>query len=137
MEIIPGDLVLVCQKVFGPNHKIEDQWEHPVFRVTQKFGDGPVYRVQKIGDREENFRDLHRNMLFPFLHLVEKEDVVEADRDTAPVHSNNEIAARAKALSEANAFMDAYFDEDILPSTNGPDEWETIQDFRREETVDQ
>ena len=27
MDVIPGDLVLVRQKVFGTQHKIEDRWE--------------------------------------------------------------------------------------------------------------
>ena len=26
MDIIPGDIVLVKQKVFGTKHKIEDRW---------------------------------------------------------------------------------------------------------------
>ena len=33
MEIIPGDIVLVCQKVFGSDHKIADRWEIPVYKV--------------------------------------------------------------------------------------------------------
>ena len=50
MEVIPGNLVLVRQKVFGPTHKIKERWKHLVYRVIQKFGNGPVYRVQKLGD---------------------------------------------------------------------------------------
>ena len=31
IEIIPEDMVLVCQKVFGTTRKIEDRWGNPVY----------------------------------------------------------------------------------------------------------
>ena len=49
MEIIPGDIVLVCQKVFCSDHKITDRWEIPVYKVLDKQCDGPVFMVQRIG----------------------------------------------------------------------------------------
>ena len=49
MEIIPGDIVLVHQKVFESVHKIADQWEIPVYKVLEKHGDRPVFMVQRIG----------------------------------------------------------------------------------------
>ena len=33
MKLIPGDLVLVRVKAFGPDHKISDQWEQVPYRV--------------------------------------------------------------------------------------------------------
>ena len=48
MDIIPGDIVLVHQKVFGTTHKIEDRWEIPVYKVLEKYGDGPGFKVQRI-----------------------------------------------------------------------------------------
>ena len=45
MDIIPGDIVLVRQKVFGTQHKIEDRWELPVYKVLEQCGDGPLYKV--------------------------------------------------------------------------------------------
>ena len=74
MEIIPGDIVLVRQKVFGNTRKIEDRWENPIYRVVEKQKDGPVYKVQRLGHRgEDSYRELHRNMLFPILQLAEEE----------------------------------------------------------------
>ena len=36
MEIIPGDIVLVYQKVFGSDHKIADRWEIPAYKVLRR-----------------------------------------------------------------------------------------------------
>ena len=53
MEIILGDIVLVCQKVFGTTRKIEDWWENPVYQVVEKMNEGPVYKIQKLGEQGE------------------------------------------------------------------------------------
>ena len=50
MGIIPGDIVLVRQKVFRTTRKIEDWWENLVYQVIKKMGDGPVYKIQKLGE---------------------------------------------------------------------------------------
>ena len=73
MEIIPGDIVLVRQKVFGTTRKIEDWWENPVYQVVEKMGEGLVYKIQKLGEQgEKSFRELHRNMLHPLMQVVEE-----------------------------------------------------------------
>ena len=73
MEIIPGDIVLVCQKVFRTTKKIKDWWENPVYQVVEKMGEGPVYKIQKLGEHgEKSFQELHRNMLHPLLQVVEE-----------------------------------------------------------------
>ena len=73
MEIIPGDIVLVCQKVLGTTRKIKDRWENPFYQLIQKMGDGPVYKIQKLGEHgEKSFRELHRNMLLPLMQVVEE-----------------------------------------------------------------
>ena len=73
MEIIPGDMVLVHQKVFGTTRKIKDWWENPVYQVIEKMGDGPVYKIQKLGENgEKAIRELHRNMLHPLMQVVEE-----------------------------------------------------------------
>ena len=60
MEIIPGDIVLVRQKVFGTDHKIADRWEIPVYKVLDKHGDGPVFTVQRIGaGSDTTIKNLH------------------------------------------------------------------------------
>ena len=75
MDIIPGDIVLVRQKVFGTQHKIEDRWELPVYKVIEQCGDNPLYKVQKIGGvGGEDVRVLHRNMLFPFIGVRETDE---------------------------------------------------------------
>ena len=72
-------LVLVRQKVFGTQHKIEDRWELPVYKVLEQCGDSLLYRVQRIGGTgSDDFRVLHRNMLYPFIGIrEEKEDSLE------------------------------------------------------------
>ena len=71
MEIIPGDIVLVRQKVFGTDHKITDQWELLVYKVLEKHDDGQVFTVQRIGPgSDKTIRNLHRNMLYPFISLM-------------------------------------------------------------------
>ena len=73
MEIIPGDIVLVCQKVFGTTRKIEDWWENPVYQVVENMDEGPVYKIQKLGEHgEKSFRELHRNMLHPLMQVVKE-----------------------------------------------------------------
>ena len=79
MEIIPGDLVLVRQKVFGTTRKIKDQWENLVYQVVEKMGKGPVYKIQKLGEHgEKSFRELHRNMLHPLMQVVDEPGETQA-----------------------------------------------------------
>ena len=73
MEIIPGNIVLVHQKVFGTTRKIEDWWENPVYQVVEKMSNGPVYKIQKLGEHgEKSFWELHRNMLHLLMQVVEE-----------------------------------------------------------------
>ena len=53
MEIIRGDILLVCQKVFRTTRKIEDWSENLVYQVVEKMGEGPVYKIQKLGEHGE------------------------------------------------------------------------------------
>ena len=114
MDIIPGDIVLVRQKVFGTQHKIEDRWELPVYKVLEHCGDSPLYKVQKIGGTEsDDIRVLHRNMLYPFVSVREerKDESVEEVRNLPEKSLLDPCAA---ALRQANYFMDTYFDEDLV-----------------------
>ena len=79
MEIIPCDIVLVHQKVFGSNHKIADQWEIPVYKVLEKHGDGLVFTVQRIEPGGDNLiKNLHCNMLYPFISFMGEDGETEA-----------------------------------------------------------
>ena len=111
MDIIPGDIVLVKQKVFGTQHKIEDHWQIPVYKVLEQCGDSPLFKVQKLGETETE--NLHRNMLFPFINIMREEDggVAEEVVSELPAKSLTEICA--DNLKRANYFMDTFFDEDL------------------------
>ena len=92
MEIIPGDIVLVRQKVFGTTRKIEDQWENPVYQVVEKMGEGPVYKIQKLGEQgEKSFQELHRNMLHPLMQVLEEPGEAQAvgngSNENDPLHN--------------------------------------------------
>ena len=108
MEIIPGDIVLVGQKVFGSNHKITDWWEIPVYKVLEKHGDGPVSMVQRIGPGGDNtIKNLHHNMLYHFISLMgedgETEPAVQVMDPAVPAVQQD---LRMMALIKANNFMD-------------------------------
>ena len=102
MDVIPGDIVLVRQKVFGTQHKIEDRWELPVYKVLEQCGDSPLYKVQRIGGvAGEDQRVLHRNMLYPFIGVREMdEDDTEEEVSSLPVKSLRD--PRAAALRQAD-----------------------------------
>ena len=114
MDIIPGDIVLVRQKVFGTQYKIEDRWELPVYKVLEQCGDDPLYKVQKIGGTEgEDLRVLHRNMLYPFIGIREEENDISVE-EVSCLPEKSLIGSHAAALECANYFMDTYFDEDLV-----------------------
>ena len=74
MKIVPGDLVLVGVKAFGPDHKIADRWEQIPYRVLSQHNNSPVYKVQPVNkNMENNICMLHRNMLFPLQSIRENE----------------------------------------------------------------
>ena len=98
MDIIPVDIVLVKQKVFGTQHKIEDRWELPVYKVLEQCGDSPLYKVQKIGGTEgEDLRVLHRNMLYPFIGVREEENDISVEK-VSGLPEKSLIESRAAAL---------------------------------------
>ena len=108
MDIVVGDIVLVRQKVFGTTHKIEDRWETPIYIVLEKHDDGMTYKVKKIGDNsEETCKNLHRNMLYPFMSVHEdKSNNGERESVTPPSRS---LCSNAILLQEANLEMESYF----------------------------
>ena len=114
MEIIPSNIVLVCQKVFGSDNKIADWWKIPVYKVLEKHGDGPVFMVQRIEPGGDNtIKNLHRNMLYPFISLMGEDGETEpAVEVTDPAVPAVQWDLRMIALIKTNNFKDTYFDPD-------------------------
>ena len=80
MKMVPGDLVLVRVKAFGPDHKIADRWEQVPYRVLSQHNNSPVYKVQPINENmDEGICTLHRNMLFPLQSIREDENLGQND----------------------------------------------------------
>ena len=120
MDIIPGDIVLVKQKVFGTQHKIKDCWRTPVYKVLKQCGDTPLFKVQKLGGTETyhsglggtETENLHRNMLFPFINVIREEDENFAGEVVSELPAKSLVEICADNLKRANYFMDTFFDED-------------------------
>ena len=113
MDVVPGDLVLVRQKVFGTQHKIEDRWELPVYKIVEQCGESPLYKVQKIGGvGGDDLRVLHRNMLYPFIGVREM-DEDDSEEEVRCLPEKSLLDPCAAALQQADYFMETYFDEDL------------------------
>ena len=109
MDIVVGDIVLVCQKVFGTTYKIEDRWETPVYIVLEKHDNRMTYRVKKIGDSSgESCRNLHRNMLYPFMSVHEDEREEDGREMVNP--PSKSLCANAMLLQEVNLRMESHFE---------------------------
>ena len=97
------------QKVFGTQHKIEDRWELPVYKVLEQCGDAPLYKVQKIGGvGGEDQRVLHRNMLYPFVGVREM-DEDDAEEEVRQLPAKSLLDPHAAALRQANYFSGNLF----------------------------
>ena len=108
MDRVVGDIVLVHQKVFGTTYKIEDRWEIPVYIVLKKHDDGMTYKVKKIGDNsEESCKNLHRNMLYPFMSVHEDESDNRVRELVNP--PSKLLCCSATFLQEANLEMESHF----------------------------
>ena len=109
MDIVVGNIVLVDQKVFGTTHKIEDHWEIPVYIVLEKHDDDMTYKVKRIGNSsEESCKNLHRNMLYPFMSVCE-DNCEEEEREMVNPPSKS-LCFNAVVLQEANLETESYFE---------------------------
>ena len=109
MDIVVGDIVLVQQKMFGTTYKIEDRWEVPVYLVLEKHDDGMTYKVKRIDDDSgKSCKNLHRNMLYPFMSVREEEGE-EEERDLVDPPSKS-MSYNATILQEANLEMVSHFE---------------------------
>ena len=64
MKFNINDIVLVCVKAFGNDHKVADKWEQSPYRVVEQYPNKPVFKVQNMEDHTK-IRTLHCNMLYP------------------------------------------------------------------------
>ena len=108
MDIVVGDIILVHQKVFGTTYKIEDRSETPIYIVLEKHDDGMTYKVKKISDnRDDSCRNLHRNMLYPFMSVHEDERDDGGEELVNP--PSKSLCYNTILLQEANLEMESHF----------------------------
>ncbi|GAA6094907.1 uncharacterized protein LOC112847707 [Tachysurus ichikawai] len=62
--LVEGDQVLVRNLQLLNKHKFADKWESTMYKVLEKMGDLPVYKVQPING-DGLVRTLHRDHLLP------------------------------------------------------------------------
>ncbi|TKS65787.1 hypothetical protein D9C73_027976 [Collichthys lucidus] len=68
-----GDRVLIKNLRFRSKHKLADKWESTMYKVLERVGDLPVYRVQSING-DGPIRTLHRDLLLACGDLPEEEE---------------------------------------------------------------
>ena len=108
MDIVVGDIILVCQKVFGTTYKIEDHWEVPIYIVLEKHEDGMTFKVKRIGDSsDDSCKNLHRSMLYPFMSAYEEESDEEGQEVINP--PSKSLTVNVALLREANVEMESHF----------------------------
>ena len=111
MDIVAGDIVLVRQKMFGMTYKIEDHWEVPVYLVLEKHDDGMTYKVKRIDDDSaKSCKNLHRNMLYPFMSV--REDAGEEEEKELVNPPPKSMSYNAIVLQEANLEMVSHFESE-------------------------
>ena len=75
----------------------------------------PVFRVQKLGSTGRKLiRMLHRNMLFPFVSLMEEIDDTDPTEEVMGPVEDSVVETHMQTLVVANEFMDHHFDPDYL-----------------------
>ena len=108
MDVVVGDIILVHQKVFGTTYKIEDRWEVPIYLVLEKYDDGMMFKVKRIGDSsEDSCKNLHRSMLYPFMSVHGEESDKEGQEMVNPPSKSLCVNA---VLQEANLEMESHFE---------------------------
>ena len=68
-----GDQVLVRNLRLRNKHKLADKWESVAYRVLEKMGNLPVYKVQSVNG-DSPTQTLHRDLLLPCGYLFEEND---------------------------------------------------------------
>ena len=107
MDIVVEDIILVCQKVFGTMHKIEDRCEVPIYLVLEKHDDGMMCKVKRIGDSsEESCKNLHRSILYPFMSVYGEESDEEGQEMISQPSKSLSVTA---ILQESNLEMESHF----------------------------
>lgn len=104
-----GDQVLVKNLRFRTKHKLADKWESTMYKVLEKMGDLPVYKVQPING-DGPIRTLHRDLLLPCGDLSETE---ETEPTNPKVHRPRTRQTHPQLLEETS---DSEDDVSIYPA---------------------
>ena len=83
----PGDRVLVRKVGLRGKQKLADRWEsQPYMECRQPNEDIPVYVVRPDNARSKKTRTLHRNLLLPFMSIldwhIDEEDLLNAEEES-------------------------------------------------------
>ena len=97
--------------MFGTTYKIEDHWEVPVYLVLEKHDDGMTYKVKRIDDDSgKSCKNLHRNMLYPFMSVCE--DAGEEEEREMVDPPSKSMSYNEFVLQEANLEMVSHFESE-------------------------
>ena len=66
MKLMVGDKVLLRCTAFKNKHKIQDHWEHTIYKVIERpFSKIPVFKIKSAGGDNDGVKIVHRNLLLP------------------------------------------------------------------------
>jgi len=98
-----GDLVLLRQKAFKGKHKLKNRWENRVYKVQERIGSSPIYKIRDAEDDNAKVRVYHRNMMYPLLtrqrdELQLKDTLEQVD---PALNTDSESESDAESLFES------------------------------------
>lgn len=108
-----GDQVLVRNLRLRNKHKLADKWESVAYRVLQRMGDLPVYKVQPLSE-DGPTRTLHRDLLLPCGQLSDEDDEPAAPE---PVRRPR---TRTTPSQDPQEELDDSSDDDFGPASPSP-----------------
>ena len=119
-----GDSVLVRRLGFTGKHKLEDKWEHDLYKVIQKEDpDIPVYKVQKENGQGK-IRSLHRNHLQPLSSPLREEiistpySVCKKTKSDTILCSVSDIESESESDSDIQTRVEISIVEDVPSAVN-------------------
>ena len=83
MKLMVGDKVLLRCTAFKGKHKIQDCWEHTIYKVPDHpFDKIPVFKIKSMEGDDIRVKIVHRNLLLP--HFSDP-----LDQTSEPVKNNS------------------------------------------------